>query len=457
MTGGGDHLDAAIASVRRANSEGEEVIRRMREELRLWVRRMHAHGHSVAGPAEPVIGAVTEAGRIIHQATHDEIVRLEEHQRATAPAPSATGPAVAVVRPAPVVRVPRVVGVEVHPLTALFNAYGNDNSSAETWTGADSTYSVELPDGRILWIFSDTYLGTVNPDGSRPRSRSLGGTTPMVNNTFVVQDGTRFRTITGGIPGAPDSLLTAHSLRGDHVYWAGDAQLHDGAVEIAYRRYEAGTRAVGVAILRLDPDDLRRPVARHDVPTRQRTVSWASALHRTDTHTYVYGSRDTGTTKYLRIARVEGPSMFGAWEYLDAAGNWTSDEFRAADHLAGVANEFSVTPIDGGYLLLTHDTTEVMSADIVGYAAPTPYGPFEDKIVLYTTPETGVAGTYRNPNVYTHNSHAHPHLDRAPGRLVVSYNVHSWAQRGANLRQESDLFDDVSIYRPRFVTIGFEV
>ena len=37
-----------------------------------------------------------------------------------------------------------------------FGAYGD---TADRWTGADSAYSVELPDGRIAWIYSDTFLG----------------------------------------------------------------------------------------------------------------------------------------------------------------------------------------------------------------------------------------------------------------------------------------------------------
>ncbi|WP_280234557.1 GntR family transcriptional regulator, partial [Nocardia cyriacigeorgica] len=54
----------------------------------------------------------------------------------------------------PPARVPAIVSVERDELTDLFTAYGNDNSSELTWTGANSTYSVELPDGRTLWIFS---------------------------------------------------------------------------------------------------------------------------------------------------------------------------------------------------------------------------------------------------------------------------------------------------------------
>src|SRR5215831_8104643 len=50
----------------------------------------------------------------------------------------------------------------------MFESYGNDNTLLDDWTGSDGTLSVLLPDGRVLWDFSDTFLGLVNSDGSRP-------------------------------------------------------------------------------------------------------------------------------------------------------------------------------------------------------------------------------------------------------------------------------------------------
>jgi hypothetical protein len=44
----------------------------------------------------------------------------------------------------------------------LFRTYGDSNRSLDDWTGGDTTNSVLLPDGRIVWIFSDTFLGAVN-------------------------------------------------------------------------------------------------------------------------------------------------------------------------------------------------------------------------------------------------------------------------------------------------------
>ncbi|MBK8566787.1 MAG: DUF5005 domain-containing protein [Saprospiraceae bacterium] len=59
------------------------------------------------------------------------------------------------------------------------------------WTGGDATYSIPLPDGRNLWLFGDSFIGTVNANRSRPG----GG---LLRNAFVVQDGDELTTLTGG-------------------------------------------------------------------------------------------------------------------------------------------------------------------------------------------------------------------------------------------------------------------
>src|SRR4051794_35960797 len=86
-------------------------------------------------------------------------------------------------------------GMSAPALTAAFTDYGNTSGK---WNGGDSTASVLLPDGRVAWLFSDTFLGPVNADGTRPR------TSPMVHNSLVVQDGTALvDTRTGGSPTFP--------------------------------------------------------------------------------------------------------------------------------------------------------------------------------------------------------------------------------------------------------------
>src|SRR5690349_10641905 len=100
-------------------------------------------------------------------------------------------------------------GMTAAAVATMFNTYGD---AGNHWTGADSTVSVPLPDGRVAWLFSDTFLGTVNADGSRPRD------TPMVNNTLLIQDGTGITaTRTGGTAALPEALVKP-SQAGE-FYW----------------------------------------------------------------------------------------------------------------------------------------------------------------------------------------------------------------------------------------------
>lgn len=326
-------------------------------------------------------------------------------------------------------------------LTSLFTNYGNDNSRLDDWTGADGTYSLKLPSGKELWIFSDTFLGQVNPGGSRPPVVEEGGTTVFLNNTFAVERDGKLSTIYGGTAQKPAAVMPPRDK--NHWFWAGDATLAGGLVEVTYQEYERfgpgawDWRWHRNVVARFAPGRLDRPLSVHDLPSGH-SISWASATLKDGAYTYVYGVEDLGSPKYMHIARVKGQSLLGRWEFLKADGTWSPNEADSARIMSGVANEYSVSRVGSGYVLITHDTTEVLSPNIVAYASCSPFGPFTGKQHVYTTPET--AG-----NIFTYNAHAHPEI--TGDGLVVSYNVNSFVN--------TDHYRDVSIYRPRFLNVKF--
>ncbi|HEX4814280.1 MAG TPA: DUF4185 domain-containing protein [Nonomuraea sp.] len=330
-------------------------------------------------------------------------------------------------------------------LTRLFTAHGNDNSSLDDWTGADGTYSLRLPSGKELWIFSDTFLGQVNPDGSRPPVVEEGGTTVFLNNSFAVERDGRLSTIHDGTARQPTAVMPPRDA--NHWFWAGDGTLAGGLVEVTYQEYERfgpgawDWRWHRNVVARFAPGRLDEPISVHDLPSG-RGVAWASGMLKDGGHTYVYGVEDHGSQKYMHIARVRGQSLLGPWEFLAANGTWSPDEADSARIMDGVANEYSVSRVSAssgsGYVLITHDTTEVLSPNIVAYTSCSPVGPFTGKQHVHTTPETG-------GNIFTYNAHAHPEI--AGDGLVVSYNVNSFVN--------TDHYRDVSIYRPRFLDVTF--
>lgn len=105
-------------------------------------------------------------------------------------------------------------------------------------------------------------------------------------------------------------------------------------------------------------------------------------------------------------------------------------------------------PYRDGYLMVTQDTSELFSTRIVAQVSCSPTGPFTVAAELYRTPETGAFGSYGNANVFTYN--AHEHIENRDGdTLLVTYNVNSFVG--------DDLYDDVTIYRPRFVEVELTV
>lgn len=354
---------------------------------------------------------------------------------------------------------PAYVEVNAAPETA-FNDYAMTAAFPE-WTGGDSTYSVKLPDGRILWIFSDTFLGPLKSDGTRPITAQL------INSTFVIQNGTRFTTVTGGSKSSPTAIMPPSQAL--HWFWAGDGMITgSGKLQVVYQEYKkvsddgdgdgypdnwgfAFNRNV-VATFNLA--NLSSPESVKALPSASG-VAWASALMPSsrsgDGYTYVYGVNDAKINKKMRIARVRGSDLAsGRWQFWTPRG-WTERETAGEDSLNGIANEYSVSPWSGQFLLISQDSTEAFSGWINGYTSCNPAGPFGRRSSVYRMPEPGPYGSYWDGDIIAYNAHAHPELSSG-NTWVISYNVNSM---DTGVHDGADHYRDPSIYRPRFIKVTF--
>lgn len=329
------------------------------------------------------------------------------------------------------------------PLGDTFSAYADTGAG---WTGADSTYSVPLRDGSLAWIFSDTFLGPVEADGSRPQS------TPFLNNSIVLQDGDELSTVTGGTAGDPESIVGPDPDGAWHWFGAGLAtragDLQVGVLDFA--RFGSGTWDwgwSGSSVATLDTDTWQ--VSSIDPLPSSAGVQWASWYQRSGGSVLVYGVEDRGAQKYMHVAKVLGGDLAdtGRWRYWDGE-RWVRDEAASARVMPGVANEYSVTPYRDGWLLVTQDTSVPFSDEIKASVSCSPTGPFTGATTIHRMPEVGAGGSYGDPDVIAYNAHEHPEL-RDDDTLLVTYNVNSV--------DPDDLYADVSIYRPRFVEITLDV
>jgi hypothetical protein len=329
------------------------------------------------------------------------------------------------------------VAVTVTPDTvfqAIFEDYGNDNTLLDDWTGADGVLSVPLPDGRMLWDFSDTFLGSVNADGSRPPGQ------PFINNSMIVQDGDALvQTLHGGTRTMPTSLIIPTDR--NSWYWVGDMTIEGDRVRaflMEFTKTGGGIfdfKWVGNAIASFVLPDLTLESV---VPTHgENNVMYGAAVLEEGSYTYIYGTEDvSGTEKYLHIARAPAGDVFGAWEFFTGT-DWSSDPTASARLLKGVGNGFGVAKVGKRFLLFTMDTLVAFSDEMVFYSSSSAAGPFTRRTHVYSTPENA-------EGFFTYDAHVHPEFTDASG-LLISYDVNTF--------DASELLSNVDNYRPRFIRV----
>lgn len=298
------------------------------------------------------------------------------------------------------------------------------------WTGGDATYSIPLPDGRTLWLFGDSFIGTVNAN----RTRAGGG---FVRNAFVVQDGTNLTTLTGGV--------SAYMVPADAGwwYWPGHGLAHGDTLQVMLFGFKStGGGAWDFAYASLDVATFHLPDFTLLSIERKKTdpeTNYGACILEDGAYTYLYGSEKQGLSKFLHVARVKGHNLNSPWEYFNGT-DWTSDPAASARVFANVSDEFSVFKHNNRYYLLTQH--HILGGEIYLYDSDSPVIGFDHKRTVYCTPQT------HEGNLFTYNAFAHTEFS-GNGELLVSYNVNSSVF--------GDLFSNADNYRPFFVRVkGWE-
>lgn len=342
-----------------------------------------------------------------------------------------------IVTPSVATAVTPVGVLSAEQLNSAFKTYGDTSGK---WSGGDGTASVPLPDGRVAWLFSDTYIGTVNADGSRPAN------TPMINNSIVVQSGAGLdTTIFRGTAAAPTAVMPPRA-DGD-FFWVGDGTARDGKLRVTYTRYgRSGQGALdvklkGTSVATFDPATFALESVT-DLPVGDK-IAWGVELVEDGAFTYVYGSEYIEATgmRFAHLARTNA-GLSAPLEYWNGTA-WVADEAASARLLSGVGTTFGVQKAGTGWVLITQQGNGIFHPDMVAYQAAAPTGPFTDPVVLLTTPE----GAEGNEKI-VYDAHVHPQ-SAAAGKLLWSYNVNS-LNNTANT-------EDARIYRPRFVETSWPV
>jgi len=322
------------------------------------------------------------------------------------------------------------------------------------WVGGDGAFTVATSDKRTLWLFSDTWVGSVR-DGKRKN-------VTMVNNTIGVQDGNG--------PDAKISFAIAKSKDdkpgtlfvppdGKGWFWLFAGHHADGKLHVFLPRQEK-TKDPGSFGFRTVDMWLGTVSNPNDEPTAwkitysmvpfadfagERKRSFGSSVRAAGDHAYIYGYEEKPgkpfASRKLLVARTPADKLadFDSWRFLGVNGYTTNvkDAISLADNLG---TEFSVSYVPGLKKYVLVSTENGLSDRIVGRFAESPVGPWSESVLLYKCPEMK-----QQKGVFTYAAKAHPHLAADANELVISYVVNAF--------ELAPVINDAELYWPRFVRV----
>jgi hypothetical protein len=343
------------------------------------------------------------------------------------------------------------------------------------WIGADGNYSVPISEHRRLWFYSDTIIGDV-VDGKRVRSTIINNSVGIETvaggkSTLDFYWPTRDRRETSKSTNERDQQVDMHRAWIEPAdkrgwFWLVGGAYVDGKVQLllwqVIRTDENsvfGFEIVGVSMATienpLDPQN-QWQVSQRPVPLFEKTerhlIQFGSAVLVKDGYFIVFGSFDDLKQKHLGrrmiMARHSTATMpdSDAWEYWNGE-SWQSELGSTSPIDVQVATEYSVSfypssakPDEGTFVLVTQDAG--LSPTIVGYTADSLEGPWSSKSILYRCPDVD-----KSKNVFVYSGKAHASMSTT-SELVITYAANSW--------KFSDLFEDASLYWPRFVRVSLQ-
>lgn len=320
------------------------------------------------------------------------------------------------------------------------------------WIGADGDFTVLLKNGLTLWLFSDTFIGTVR------HGRRVQAT--MINNSAAWQHGLNpphskveffYRK---SADGTPASLVTPPEKRG--WFWLFDGVMARGKLFLFLLQIDRTNETSGFGFRQIGTwlGEVSNPLA---PPTQwhivQKRIPFArsgaggsrlfgSAILARNGFIYVYGTDERkGSGREMILARApEGkPGDFSTWRFRTRDG-WSPKVEKAEPLCGGIATEYSVSwlPSLRRYVLIS--TENGLSEKIIARTAPEPWGPWSAASVVYRCPE---ARQDRKKQIFCYSAKAHPMLTTAPDELILTY--------AANSSDFTQVVNDARLYWPRFV------
>ena len=200
---------------------------------------------------------------------------------------------------------------------STFDGYTTQNGPG--WTGGDGTYSLPLPDGTNLFLWSDSYIGTVNPT-TRLRSNDLFS----AHNSLTILNQATGSWTTVGYPPTTTSHFVPKSK--NDWFWVGGAYLYQPSpgtyqIKVMLMEWTGAFKLVGHSVATVSWPSLAT-LSITPVTGLDTSLTWGTKIMQVGSVFYIYGLKDPGTntkTPYLaRTTSISNLTNASKWQFWNA-------------------------------------------------------------------------------------------------------------------------------------------
>jgi len=307
------------------------------------------------------------------------------------------------------------------------------------WIAGDATFSIALPEQKTLWLFGDSFIGTVKPDNS------IVSGAKMIRNCAILQVGDSLTALFGGTFQNPKSFV-ASTDDNSSWYWPEHGIVENDTLKIFFSEFVLASGPAGfnfkykaLHLARFTFPDITlvdfTQLPYYDI----NEVCYGNSILVENGYTYIYGRKEADTVyhiSYPHIARVPEGNIMVPWEFYNGSSWSTAPNETQRISPVAVSQEYGVFKLNNRYIIINQEIW--FSTKINSYTSDLPQGPWNNKMVLYDTP-------ILFKNVFTYNAFPHPQFN-ADDKLLISYNSNG---------NFADIFKNVEVYRPRFIRVPF--
>ena len=309
------------------------------------------------------------------------------------------------------------------------------------WVAGDATFSISLPEQKTLWLFGDSFIGTVKPDNS------LASGAKMIRNCAVLQDGDSMRAFFGGTFQNPISFVSSSNDNADW-FWPEHGLIENDTLKIFFSEFVLAPGPAGfnfkykAAILARFTYPEIKFINFITLPYYEiNKVCYGNSVVVENGYTYIFGRKENDTVYHIsspHIARVPAGNILAPWEFYNGT-SWSEDPVQTQKiSVVAVSQQFGVFKYNNKYIIINQDIW--FSTKIHSYTSNKIEGPWNNKVLLYNTP-------ILYANTFTYNAFPHPQFNEE-GKLLISYNSNG---------NFADIFKNVEVYRPRFIRVPFTI